>query len=118
MPQHKHLHRRRLLAGSDDARRTIRSNTLTNRGPVAVDLSDFDAVGIVSDILVSLRAHTMPTSADTAATVSAPDGWHRVVMTARGERARRAGRALRAAQHLTAEERGRRAGRARLAARR
>jgi hypothetical protein len=52
-------------------------------GPVTVDLADFDAVGIVSDILVSLRAHTMATAADTAATVSAPDGWHRVVMTAR-----------------------------------
>ncbi len=51
--------------------------------PVTVDLADFDAVGIVSDVLVSLRAHTMSTSADTAATVSAPDGWHRVVMTAR-----------------------------------
>jgi len=50
---------------------------------VPVDLSDFDAVGIVSEILVGLRAHTMQTSADTAATVSAPDGWHRVVMTAR-----------------------------------
>lgn len=50
---------------------------------VAIDLGDFDAVGIVADILVSLRAHTMATSADTAATVSAPDGWHRVVMTAR-----------------------------------
>jgi hypothetical protein len=51
--------------------------------PVTVDLADFDAVGIVSDVLVSLRAQTMATSADTAATVSAPDGWHRVVMTAR-----------------------------------
>src|SRR4029079_15391066 len=50
---------------------------------VPVDLSDFDAVGIVSEILVGLRAHTMQTSGDTAATVSAPDGWHRVVMTAR-----------------------------------
>ncbi|MGZ4710544.1 MAG: hypothetical protein ACXWBN_17555 [Acidimicrobiales bacterium] len=51
--------------------------------PVAVDLADFDAVGIVSEILVSVRAHSLATSADTAATVSAPDGWHRAVMTAR-----------------------------------
>ncbi len=51
--------------------------------PVALDLSDFDAVGIVTEVLVTLRAHTMTTSADTAATVSAPDGWHRVVMTSR-----------------------------------
>ena len=51
--------------------------------PCLVDLGDFDAVGIVSEVLVSLRAHTMATSADTAATVSAPDGWHRAVMTAR-----------------------------------
>ena len=51
--------------------------------PVLVDLSDFDAVGIVSEILVSLRAHTMQTSADSAATVSAPAGWHRTVMTSR-----------------------------------
>ena len=52
-------------------------------GPVAVDLADFDAVGIVTEILVTLRAHTMLTSSDTAATLSAPDGWHRVVMTSR-----------------------------------
>ena len=32
---------------------------------------------------MSLRAHTMLTSSDTAATLSAPEGWHRVVMTAR-----------------------------------
>ena len=38
--------------------------------PCLVDLGDFDAVGIVSEVLVSLRAHTMATSADTAATVS------------------------------------------------
>lgn len=50
---------------------------------VPVDLADFDAVGIVSEVLVSLRAHTMVTSGDTAATLSAPDGWHRVVMTSR-----------------------------------
>jgi hypothetical protein len=51
--------------------------------PVPVDLADFDAVGIVSEVLVALRAHTMRIGADSAATVSAPAGWHRAVMTAR-----------------------------------
>lgn len=51
--------------------------------PVLVDLADFDAVGIVTEVLVSLRAHTMAIGADSAATVSAPPGWHRAVMTAR-----------------------------------
>ena len=51
--------------------------------PMLVDLDDFDAVGIVTEVLVSLRAHTMRIGADSAATVSAPPGWHRAVMTAR-----------------------------------
>jgi hypothetical protein len=51
--------------------------------PVPVDLADFDAVGIMADVLVSLRAHTMRIGADSAARVSAPPGWHPAVMTAR-----------------------------------
>jgi hypothetical protein len=51
--------------------------------PVTVDPSDFDAVGVVSDAVVNLRAHVMTTSLDTAMTVDAPEGWHHVVVTAK-----------------------------------
>jgi len=51
--------------------------------PLAIDPSDFDAVGILSDAIVTLRAHVMATDRDTAATVDAPEGWHHVVVTAK-----------------------------------
>jgi len=47
---------------------------------VLVDLSDFDAVGIVGDVVVSVRSHAIESATDTSATVSAPDGWHAVVI--------------------------------------
>jgi len=52
-------------------------------GPLDLDPGDFDAVGIVSDVVVALRVHAIEADTDAAATVSAPDGWHRVVLTAR-----------------------------------
>ncbi len=51
--------------------------------PVAVDLADFDAVGILTDVVVSLRERAILQEVDAAATISAPAGWHRVVITAR-----------------------------------
>jgi hypothetical protein len=51
--------------------------------PITVDPADFDAVGVLSDAVVNLRAHVMATDLDTAATVDAPEGWHRVVLTAK-----------------------------------
>ncbi len=49
--------------------------------PLTIDPADFDAVGVLSDAVVNLRAHTMTTDKDVAATISAPEGWHRVVAT-------------------------------------
>jgi len=51
--------------------------------PLTIDPTDFDAVGVVSDAIVNLRAAVMDSSLDTAMTVAAPDGWHQVVVTAK-----------------------------------
>jgi hypothetical protein len=51
--------------------------------PVLLDLADFDAVGIAGDIVVAVRRHAIEGEVDVAATVSAPDEWHRVVVTGR-----------------------------------
>lgn len=51
-------------------------------GP-AIDLTDFDAVGVLSDVVVDLRAHVMIHEREAAATISAPDGWHRLVINAK-----------------------------------
>ena len=48
-----------------------------------LDLGDFDAVGVATDIVVALRAHAIEHGVDAAATVSAPSGWQRLVVTAR-----------------------------------
>jgi hypothetical protein len=50
---------------------------------VVIDLSDFDAVGVATDVVVAVRTHAITLGSDVAATVSAPDGWHRVVLTGR-----------------------------------
>jgi len=50
---------------------------------VALDLADFDAVGVGTDIVIALRIHAIEHGIDAVAKVSAPDGWHRVVVTAR-----------------------------------
>jgi hypothetical protein len=52
-------------------------------GTVRLDLGDFDAVGVAGDVVVAVRAHAIEHGRDVAATVSAPDGWHRVVVTGR-----------------------------------
>jgi hypothetical protein len=51
--------------------------------PHQLDLDDFDAVGIASEVLVTLRVHAIEHHTDAAATVSSPEGWHRLVATAR-----------------------------------
>lgn len=50
---------------------------------MAVDLGDFDAVGIVGEIVHALRHHAIGAGLDAAATFDAPPGWHRLVVTAR-----------------------------------
>ena len=51
--------------------------------PVRLDLGDFDAVGVAGDVVLTVRSHAIEHGLDVAATVSAPDGWHRVVVTGR-----------------------------------
>jgi hypothetical protein len=56
---------------------------VTTNDPVMIDLADFDAVGIASDIVMAVRMEAIDRAVDVAATVSAPEGWHRVVATGR-----------------------------------
>ena len=51
-------------------------------GPV-LDPDDFDAVGVLSEVVVDLRQHVMLQGVEASATVSAPDGWHPVVINAK-----------------------------------
>jgi hypothetical protein len=51
--------------------------------PLRLDVADFDAVGILGEVVVLLRVRSIEAEVDAAATISAPDGWHRVVVTAR-----------------------------------
>jgi hypothetical protein len=48
-----------------------------------VDPEDFDAIGVMAEVVVSLRAHTMEHAVDSIATVSAPPGRHVVRVIAR-----------------------------------
>lgn len=48
--------------------------------PLPLDLADFDAVGVASDIVVAVRAHAIEHAVDVSATISAPDAWHRVMV--------------------------------------
>jgi hypothetical protein len=50
---------------------------------VVLDLGDFDAVGVATEIVLALRRHAIEQETDAAATVSAPTGWQRLVVTAR-----------------------------------
>jgi hypothetical protein len=55
-------------------------------GPSAaleLDLGDFDAVGLLSEVVVDLRAHVMVHEREAAATISAPTGWHQLVVNAK-----------------------------------
>ncbi|CAM8620445.1 hypothetical protein MCETE4_00028 [Acidimicrobiia bacterium] len=51
--------------------------------PLELDCDDFDAVGILTDAIVSLRAHVLINETDGSASVSAPEGWHRLVINAK-----------------------------------
>jgi hypothetical protein len=51
--------------------------------PLSIDLADFDAVGLLTEAIVSLRAHVLINELETAAVVSAPEGWHRLVINAK-----------------------------------
>lgn len=51
--------------------------------PVALDLADFDALGVATTLVDAVRTNAIERGLDVAATVSAPDGWHRVVATGR-----------------------------------
>jgi hypothetical protein len=55
----------------------------TGPPPLRLDLGDFDAIGVATELVVTLRAHAIQHDTDAAATVSAPDGWHHLVITAR-----------------------------------
>jgi hypothetical protein len=48
-----------------------------------LDLDDFDAVGIAADVVDRVRREAIGSGADVAATVSAPEGWHRLIVTGR-----------------------------------
>jgi hypothetical protein len=50
---------------------------------VSLDLSDFDAVGIAGAVVDVVRSQAITRGVNVAATVSAPSGWHRVVVTGR-----------------------------------
>ena len=52
------------------------------QGVVEIDLGDFDAVGQTTDLVVALRSHAITAGIDAAATVGAPAGWQRLVVSA------------------------------------
>jgi hypothetical protein len=49
---------------------------------VVLDLTDPDVVGVLSDAIVAIRGHVMVNDVAVTATVAAPEGWHRLTMTA------------------------------------
>lgn len=49
----------------------------------SIDPGDFDAIGVMTDIVVSLRRHAIEHGLNVAATVSAPPGRHPLSMAAR-----------------------------------
>ena len=53
---------------------------MSDANPLLLDLADFDAVGIAADVIATVRGHAVEHSVDTSATVSAPEGWHRVIV--------------------------------------
>jgi hypothetical protein len=50
---------------------------------VTVDPNDFDAVGVVSEAIVTLRGYAMERQSDVVATISAPPGRHHLKVVAR-----------------------------------
>lgn len=53
---------------------------MTDPAPLLLDLADFDAVGIATDVVVAIRTHAIRSEVDTSAELSAPEGWHRVMI--------------------------------------
>jgi hypothetical protein len=51
--------------------------------PPSLDLGDFDAVGVAGELVGQVRAHAIESEHDVAVAVTAPDGWHRLVVTGR-----------------------------------
>jgi len=51
--------------------------------PIVLDLDDFDAVGVLSEAIVSLRAHVLINEQEAAAAIDAPADWHRLVINAK-----------------------------------
>jgi len=49
--------------------------------PLTVDPGDLDAVGVLGDVVLALRQHALLVGEAAIATVHAPTGWHRVVVT-------------------------------------
>src|SRR3954451_10740016 len=52
--------------------------------PVLLDLGDFDAVGVATDVVMDLREAAFRTEQDAGVAISAPEGWHGLVLTAKG----------------------------------
>jgi hypothetical protein len=50
---------------------------------VTIDPGDFDSLGAMADVVVTLRGHAIERASDVIATVSAPPGRHRLTLTAR-----------------------------------
>jgi hypothetical protein len=50
---------------------------------VTIDPGDFDSFGIVADLVVALRRHTLERGVDVIAAISAPPGRHEVRVVAR-----------------------------------
>jgi hypothetical protein len=48
-----------------------------------LDLDDFDAVGVATDVVATLRRHAIEHELDAVATVAAPAGYQRVTVTGR-----------------------------------
>ena len=52
-------------------------------GGITIDPTDFDAVGLLAEAVVTLRRHAMERQTDIVATISAPPGRHQLRLIAR-----------------------------------
>ncbi len=48
--------------------------------PTSVDLGDFDALSVMTDLIIELRSRSI-TSGQAAIVIDAPSGWHRLTLT-------------------------------------
>lgn len=51
--------------------------------PLRLDLGDFDGVGLLTEAVISLRAHVLINELEASATIGGPEGWHRLVLNAK-----------------------------------